>query len=414
MAAPLTFIVPTRERHDTLRWSLKTLVTQDCDDLQILVSDNASSDATREVVESYDDPRIRYVNPGRRLAMHDHWEFAISHVDDGHFGILGDDDGVMPGAAAEIIAIILDAASTEALIWPVYSYYWPGYVDASIANSLSMRVDQPAAVDRVDARSTLALVAAFREHPHRLPSPYWGVVSRGVTRRASDAHGRFLHSMTPDIYAGIAVAAVADRYFSTGRAMTLSGESRHSNAAAQITGAGENSPTSASSVFLNENAGRFHPDLDYASNIDVLMAEALLQARDHILGVNLPALDVAALVSSALRHPDHLFNPRVKAGVEEAVRRTAERHGIAAMADRELARSHRLATPRLLAAGVRNLALGSPLFDCRAAGTSNIYEATLAAAALRDGSHSRSRELAGRATKARRAWDSLRGRFATK
>src|SRR5689334_6056819 len=123
----LSVIIPTRERHDTLRWSLKTCVTQDCDDLEILVSDNASTDATREVVDSYDDPRIRYVNPGRRLGMSEHWEFALSHVEDGFVSFLGDDDGMMPSAAAEILDV-LAAEPAEALVWPLTAYYWPGYL----------------------------------------------------------------------------------------------------------------------------------------------------------------------------------------------------------------------------------------------------------------------------------------------
>ncbi len=87
MSPRLTVIVPTRERHDTLIWALKTCVTQDCDDLEILVSDNASVDETREVVASYDDPRIRYVNPGTRLGMSEHWEFALSHVQEGYVSL---------------------------------------------------------------------------------------------------------------------------------------------------------------------------------------------------------------------------------------------------------------------------------------------------------------------------------------
>ncbi len=72
-----TVIIPTRERADTLYYSLKTCVTQDYDDLEILVSDNFSQDNTREVVESFKDPRIRYINTGKRVSMSDNWEFAV-------------------------------------------------------------------------------------------------------------------------------------------------------------------------------------------------------------------------------------------------------------------------------------------------------------------------------------------------
>ena len=61
-ATKFSVIIPTRERSDTLQSSLKTCVGQDYDNLEIIVSDNFSTDNTREVVESFDDPRIRYIN----------------------------------------------------------------------------------------------------------------------------------------------------------------------------------------------------------------------------------------------------------------------------------------------------------------------------------------------------------------
>ncbi|OZA21859.1 MAG: hypothetical protein B7X93_13530 [Hydrogenophilales bacterium 17-61-9] len=78
-----TIIIPTRERADVLSGSLKTALMQEYDNLEILVSDNFSSDHTRDVVASFNDPRIRYVNTGKRLSMSHNWEFALSHVDGG-------------------------------------------------------------------------------------------------------------------------------------------------------------------------------------------------------------------------------------------------------------------------------------------------------------------------------------------
>ena len=48
--------------------------------LDILVSDNFSKDSTEEVVGDIRDPRIRYVNTGKRVCMSHNWEFALSNV----------------------------------------------------------------------------------------------------------------------------------------------------------------------------------------------------------------------------------------------------------------------------------------------------------------------------------------------
>ena len=51
-------VIPTRERATTLRYCLRTCLEQDFDDYEIVVCDNCSSPATREVVEEAASPRI--------------------------------------------------------------------------------------------------------------------------------------------------------------------------------------------------------------------------------------------------------------------------------------------------------------------------------------------------------------------
>ena len=54
-------LIPTRERADTLYHALRTCLDQDFDSFEVVVSDNCSSPATREVVERLASPRLKYV-----------------------------------------------------------------------------------------------------------------------------------------------------------------------------------------------------------------------------------------------------------------------------------------------------------------------------------------------------------------
>jgi glycosyltransferase involved in cell wall biosynthesis len=235
MTPRVTVVLPTRERCDTLQWALRTCITQDYDNLEIVVSDNASTDDTRDVVSSFDDPRIRYVNPGRRVKMAENWEFGVSHARPGYVGILGDDDGVMPRGISAM-AELIEAEPVDALIWPVYNYYWPGYVDRNLANCLTLPTTTRGRTQTVDSRKILRDVSNFQRHVHWLPSIYWGMVSTAAIDRARNDRGVFLNSITPDIYAGVAVAAVIDRHLRIDAPLTLSGESRDWNCAHQISG----------------------------------------------------------------------------------------------------------------------------------------------------------------------------------
>lgn len=59
---PATVVICTRDRPETLRIAIASVLASDRDDLEIVVVDNAPATASaREVVDRLDDPRVRYV-----------------------------------------------------------------------------------------------------------------------------------------------------------------------------------------------------------------------------------------------------------------------------------------------------------------------------------------------------------------
>ena len=120
----ITVIIPTRQRADVLEHSLKTCRTQNYDNLTILVSDNFSDDHTRDVVLAAPDPRVKYINTGRRLSMSGNYEFALSQVADGLVTIIGDDDGLLPGAVRRVADIASDT-KFRAIRSDTCLYRWP-------------------------------------------------------------------------------------------------------------------------------------------------------------------------------------------------------------------------------------------------------------------------------------------------
>ena len=120
----ITVIIPTRERCEVLEKSLQTVTSQDYENLDIIVSDNFSSDGTEDLVRSIDDKRVRYLNTGQRISMSHNWEFALSHVSDGWVTIIGDDDGLLPDSLYKV-AQIVQATDIKAIRSSVCYYAWP-------------------------------------------------------------------------------------------------------------------------------------------------------------------------------------------------------------------------------------------------------------------------------------------------
>src|ERR1039458_10222772 len=96
-AKPLiSVVIPTRERAQTLLFTLQTVLNQASRNFEVIVSDNFSQDPTRTVVQSFADARLRYFNTGRRLSMCDNWDFAFEHVCGEYTIFIGDDDAILP------------------------------------------------------------------------------------------------------------------------------------------------------------------------------------------------------------------------------------------------------------------------------------------------------------------------------
>jgi len=65
----LSIIIPTCERVKYLEHSIKTALAIRDTNVEIIVSDNASTDGTFKVLSKINDPRFKYINTGKRVSM---------------------------------------------------------------------------------------------------------------------------------------------------------------------------------------------------------------------------------------------------------------------------------------------------------------------------------------------------------
>jgi hypothetical protein len=245
----INVIVPTRERADTLLHCLETVVAQDCDRLKVWVSDNASSPATREVVESFNDSRINYVNTGERLSMAKNYEFALSQVESGWMVMLGDDDGLMPGALEPAVAQ-LEASGLKAMSSETCFYNWP-----KAAPDRPERLTVPLEKDLIEVASDDAVddILQLVRPKARLPQTYTGgIVHHDVYRAAKAPKGTFFQSQIPDIYSSFAITATVDRYLYSKVPFAIAGRSSHS--------IGQSLFKMEKNAFLDEGLIPFHAD----------------------------------------------------------------------------------------------------------------------------------------------------------
>lgn len=97
-----SIVIPTRERAETLKGTLRSCLAQQFDSYEIVVCDNCSSPETKRVVDSFKSEKIRYIRSDIPLAMTENWELAVSHAVGDYIIVIGDDDGLFSYSLREI------------------------------------------------------------------------------------------------------------------------------------------------------------------------------------------------------------------------------------------------------------------------------------------------------------------------
>jgi hypothetical protein len=102
----LTVIVPTFNRCDWLPRAVESVLAQTYREFRLIVSDNASTDATADVVARFDDPRITYVRRDRHRGLNEHYNLCIDEVSSEYFLIVPDDDALLPDAIETLLPVL--------------------------------------------------------------------------------------------------------------------------------------------------------------------------------------------------------------------------------------------------------------------------------------------------------------------
>jgi len=98
MSGPLVTIgIPTYNRAGQyLKKTLESALAQKYEHIEILVSDNCSTDHTPELLQSYTDPRLTYYRQKENLGQRGNMNFLIDKAAGDYFLMLHDDDMIDP------------------------------------------------------------------------------------------------------------------------------------------------------------------------------------------------------------------------------------------------------------------------------------------------------------------------------
>lgn len=315
-----TVIIPTRDRAETLDFAIKSCVEQSYKNFRIIVSDNCSSDNTKEVVAKYLHYGVEYIKPDKRVSMAENFEFSLSHVDAGFVMFIGDDDALIPGCI-EYVAEIQRKYKVLAISGQNAEYCWPNFPDPARQNFLKWG----SSYRHVELRSSARWIERclnFKDvYTFDMPKLYHGFVHKSVIEMAR-SDGTYFNSITPDAYSAFATACCIDDYAFSLRPFTIGGASGKSNGVSGIDPTGK---SDESDKFLLENTIEFHRDYICCGSLEIYMAEAFSQFAERFPD---KVVDYSVNFENMLRSALSSANSRTMEGVCKAVNEMSNLHGL--------------------------------------------------------------------------------------
>lgn len=120
-------LLPTRNGASLLGKCIDSVLREDRDDFELVVSNNASEDGTRELLAAIDDPRLKVVHLDEPVPVTRNWNVALSHSQGERVTLIGDDDQLLRGYFDRADRLLERHDDPDVLLFNAYGYAFPGF-----------------------------------------------------------------------------------------------------------------------------------------------------------------------------------------------------------------------------------------------------------------------------------------------
>lgn len=105
-APDVSVLIPSYNLSDSIGHAIESVLSQRDVDLELVISDDASTDGSHDVISQHDDPRIVYVQQARNLGMVSNWRACVNLSTGRNLLLLGADDYLLPGMLAACVRVL--------------------------------------------------------------------------------------------------------------------------------------------------------------------------------------------------------------------------------------------------------------------------------------------------------------------
>lgn len=108
--------IPAYNNGEFIAATLKSVLEQTCADLEIIITDDCSTDATVAAIKQFSDPRIKFTANERNLGIGRNWNKALSLASGKYLKVLCGDDVIHPACLERQVGQLEDSANSNVVL----------------------------------------------------------------------------------------------------------------------------------------------------------------------------------------------------------------------------------------------------------------------------------------------------------
>lgn len=208
----ISVIIPSRNCLTYLKYAIQSVIMQEYDNYELIVSDNHSDDNTWEYLQGIQHPRVRIMQPPKTCSMSGHYEWLLNQARGDWITIVGSDDGVQPyffQLAGQLIDFA-NAHNIKVINAERAYYFWQNGLWENVQTSY---MAYPYFVLKNAGDEFFSTMLTAKGY-FSLPQIYAGsLVHRDMIKQIKDKqNGRFYNDINPDAYGAAALASIGASY----------------------------------------------------------------------------------------------------------------------------------------------------------------------------------------------------------
>lgn len=199
-------LLPTRNRLKYLRYAVNSILEQDYEKWEIIISDNDSQEDIFQYVESLNDSRVKYYRTSSFVSVTENWNNAINRCSGDYVIMLGDDDILLRDYFSTMIRLLEKFNNPNMIYANAYIYAYPGVIPEHPEGSLHTCKHYPAFNHATEPFWLTKEMSMRLVQGHLNFKAYFGTNMQFILIKQSaiekiKINKQFFYSPYPDVYA---------------------------------------------------------------------------------------------------------------------------------------------------------------------------------------------------------------------